>query len=60
MRYRVRDGRVKFGSNAFFFQEGHARDYAGARYGELRVSPAGEVLLTGLRGAAFEPLGARR
>ena len=60
LRYRVRDGRVKFGSNAFFFQEGHAGDYAGARYGELRVSPAGEVLLTGLRGAAFEPLGARR
>ena len=58
LRYRVRDGRVKFGSNAFFFQEGHASDYAGARYGELRVSRSGEVLLIGLRGGALEPLGA--
>lgn len=58
LRYRVRDGRVKFATNAFFFQEGRARDYAGARYGELRVSPSGEVLLTGLRGGALEPLGA--
>lgn len=58
LRYRVRDGRVKFGSNAFFFQEGRASDYAGARYGELRVSASGEVLLTGLRGSQLEPLGA--
>jgi uncharacterized membrane-anchored protein len=57
LRYRVREGRVKFGSNAFFFQEGRGGDYAGARYGELRVSPSGEVLLTGLRGGALEPLG---
>lgn len=57
LRYRVRDGRVRFATNAFFFQEGHARDYAGARYGELRVSSSGEVLLTGLRGADLKPLG---
>lgn len=57
LRYRFRDGRVKFATNAFFFQEGTARDYAGARYGELRVSPSGEVLLTGLRGSKLEPLG---
>ncbi len=57
LRYRVRDGRVKFATNAFFFQEGTAREYAGARYGELRVSRSGEVLLTGLRGSNLEPLG---
>jgi uncharacterized membrane-anchored protein len=57
LRYRVREGRVKFATNAFFFQEGHARDYAGARYGELRVSSSGEVLLTGLRDAGLKPLG---
>ena len=60
LRYRLREGRVKFGSNAFFFQEGHGRDYAGARYGELRVSPSGEVLLTGLRDASLAPLGPAR
>ncbi|MBI1942329.1 MAG: GDYXXLXY domain-containing protein, partial [Betaproteobacteria bacterium] len=38
LRYRVREGRVKFATNAFFFQEGHARFYARARYGEFRVA----------------------
>lgn len=59
LRYRVRDGRIKFASNAFFFQEGHAADYAGARYGELRASPSGEVLLTGLRDKDLNRLGRR-
>ena len=54
MRYRVRDNRPKFGTNAFFFQEGHAQHYAGARYGEFRVSPSGELLLTHLRGENLE------
>lgn len=49
LRYRVRQGRVKFGTNAFFFQEGQRRRYAHARYGEFRVSPSGEMLLTHLR-----------
>ena len=49
LRYRVRDGRVKFATNAFFFQEGHAKYYARARYGEARVAPSGELLLTALR-----------
>ena len=57
LRYRVRDGRVKFATNAFFFQEGHARYYAPARYGEFRVSNAGELLLTHLRGEDLERLG---
>ena len=49
LRYRVREGQVKFATNAFFFQEGTARRYEGARYGEFRVAPDGELLLTGLR-----------
>ncbi len=57
LRYRVREGRVKFATNAFFFQEGHARHYERARYGEFRATPEGELLLTHLRGAALEPLG---
>lgn len=49
LRYRVREGQVKFATNAFFFQEGTASRYAAARYGEFRVAPDGELLLTGLR-----------
>jgi len=57
LRYRVRDERPKFATNAFFFQEGDARLYVSARYGEFRVDDAGELLLTGLRNQALERLG---
>ena len=57
MRYRVRNGVPKFATNAFFFEEGHANDYAKARYGEFRVAPDGEAILTRLRDAARQPLG---
>jgi uncharacterized membrane-anchored protein len=60
LRYRIRDGRVKFATNAFFFQEGHAKHYARARYGEFRVAPSGELLLTHLRGEKLERLGPPR
>lgn len=56
MRYRVRAGRPKFGTNAFFFEEGSADRYAQARYGELRVDAAGEAILTGLRDRDLRPL----
>ena len=56
LRYRVRNGELKFATNAFFFQEGTAKRYAGARYGEFRVAPDGELLLTGLRGAELQSL----
>ena len=59
LRYRVRDGRVKFATNAFFFQEGHAKLYERARYGEFRATPRGELLLTHLRDEALERLGPR-
>lgn len=58
LRYRVRDGRVRLGAEAFFFQEGQARLYEGARYGELRVASDGTSVLVGLRGAERQPLGA--
>ena len=48
MRYRVRDGRLKFATNAFFFQEGHAKVYQSARYGQFRVDKKGELLLTSM------------
>ncbi|MGD8526087.1 MAG: GDYXXLXY domain-containing protein [Thioalkalispiraceae bacterium] len=48
MRYRVRNGQLKFASNAFFFQEGQASTYSSARYGKFRVDERGELLLTSL------------
>jgi uncharacterized membrane-anchored protein len=48
LRYRVRAGRLKFASDAFFFQEGTAAAYASARYGRYRVADDGELLLTSL------------
>jgi uncharacterized membrane-anchored protein len=56
LRYRVRDERVKFATNAYFFQEGHAAYYQAARYGEFRVAPSGELLLARLRDAKLERL----
>ncbi|MEO8337165.1 MAG: GDYXXLXY domain-containing protein [bacterium] len=56
LRYRMRDGRVRVGSNAFFFKEGDANRYARARYGELRVDARGTSVLVGLRDASRMPL----
>ncbi|ATB49816.1 GDYXXLXY domain-containing protein [Corallococcus macrosporus] len=57
LRYRLRDGRFRLGAEAFFFQEGHASRYEGARYGELRVADSGSSVLVGLRDAQRQPLG---
>ncbi len=60
LRYRVREDKVKFATNAYFFQEGTASQYTRARYGEFRVAPDGEMLLTHLVGETFERLGAQK
>jgi len=60
LRYRVRDGRLKFASNAFFFQEGTAGEYEAARFGRFRVAPDGDLLLTALHDENLEPLGTAR
>jgi uncharacterized membrane-anchored protein len=57
--YRVRGDQVKFATNAFFFQEGTAQSYAGARFGEARVDKDGQMLLVGLRDAELRKLGVR-
>ncbi|HEX8436951.1 GDYXXLXY domain-containing protein [Archangium sp.] len=57
LRYKVREGRVRLGAESFFFQEGHADRYAGAKYGELRVTGDGSSVLVGLRDAERQPLG---
>jgi uncharacterized membrane-anchored protein len=59
MRYRIRNDRLKFASNAYFFQEGTAADYQGARYGRFAVAADGEVLLVALHDENLDQLGAR-
>jgi uncharacterized membrane-anchored protein len=49
MQFRIRNATVKFATNAFFFQEGTAKVYETADYGEFRVAADGDLLLTGLR-----------
>lgn len=48
LRYRERNGAVKFATNAYFFQEGHGKYYQAARYGQFRVDGRGEVLLVAM------------
>jgi uncharacterized membrane-anchored protein len=57
MRYRVRNGAVKFATNAFFFQEGHAKHYEPARYGQFRVDSSGELLLVAMYDKELNRLG---
>ncbi len=57
LRYRQRKYDVNIGPESFFFQEGHAKYYNDAQYGEFRVSESGDVLLVGLRGENLEELG---
>jgi uncharacterized membrane-anchored protein len=57
LRFRKRGNGVWLGAESFFFQEGHAKYYENARYGELRVIPSGESILVGLRDEAFNLLG---
>ena len=57
LRYRIRGGQTWLGTNAFFFEEGTADRFRGARYGEFRVDRGtGDAVLVGLRGAGFEAL----
>ncbi|HVY06490.1 MAG TPA: GDYXXLXY domain-containing protein [Burkholderiales bacterium] len=57
IRFRLRNDRVKFATNAYFFQEGTAQLYSKARYGEFRVDGNGDALLTALRDEKLAPLG---
>ena len=57
LRYRQREHDVNIGPESYFFQEGHAKYYNNAHYGEFRISKTGDVLLVGLLGDKFEELG---
>jgi len=58
--YRRRGGRIRIGTDAFYFEEGSAWRYNDARYGELRVDAAGESLLVGLRDAQRQVIDSKR
>ncbi|QNU62694.1 GDYXXLXY domain-containing protein [Vreelandella titanicae] len=57
LRYRLRNGQVRFATDAFFFQEGHGERYEPARYGQLKVNTNGEPLLVALYNAELTKLG---
>jgi uncharacterized membrane-anchored protein len=49
IRYRVRNGAVWLGTNAYFFEEDTGERYATAQYGEFRLDrESGEAMLVGL------------
>ncbi len=45
------------GTNAFYFEEGTAKDYREARFGEFRLGPEGEIILIALTDADRNRLG---
>ncbi|WP_235041517.1 GDYXXLXY domain-containing protein [Vreelandella profundi] len=57
LQYRLRNGHVRFATNAFFFQEGHAERYQPARYGQFRINDQGSPLLVALYDSELQPLG---
>jgi len=60
MLFRVRDNKIRLATHAFFFQEGTAKEYEKARYGEFRVANDGELLLNNLRDESFNVIGFNR
>ena len=58
IHYRVRNGSLKLATNAFFFQEGHAKAYEAAKYGLFRVNDKGEPLLIDMVDSEFKVINA--
>ncbi|MDN5802691.1 MULTISPECIES: GDYXXLXY domain-containing protein [unclassified Psychrobacter] len=54
IHYRIRNGSVQVATNAFFFQEGHAKSFEAAQYGLFRVNAKGEPLLTEMVNDKFQ------
>jgi uncharacterized membrane-anchored protein len=57
--YRNR-GALRLGAESFMFQEGDAKLYSKAKYGELKVDASGRSVLVGLRGEDYKPLGRKQ
>ena len=56
LRLGFKGGRWMLVSDAWFFREGEAERWQGARWGEFRVAKDGEALLVGLRDERLQPL----
>ncbi|MFV0280825.1 MAG: GDYXXLXY domain-containing protein, partial [Rhodoblastus sp.] len=48
LRLRQKSGRWFVGTDAYFFEEGHAKDFAGAKFGQFRLGADGRLLLVAL------------
>jgi uncharacterized membrane-anchored protein len=57
LAYTFREGRVSFGADAYFFQEGLADIYQKARYAEVRITLDGDCILLDLFDENFVPMG---
>ena len=55
LAYRNRGG-LRLGAESFMFQEGHAKLYDRAKFGELKVDKKGSSVLAGLCDSEFKPL----
>ncbi len=60
LQYRIRNNRVQFATNAFFFQEGDAKLFDTARYGQFKVAADGELLLAAMYDKDLKLLGENR
>ena len=58
LRFRKRGDAVRLASDAYFFEEGQWKTFADARFGEIRVSEAGDAVLIGLRDREGNRMGA--
>ncbi len=57
IRYRIRNGQVWLGTNAYFFEVGTAGHFEAARYGAFHVDrDSGEAVLVGLADKDLGPL----
>ena len=57
LQYRLSRNVVNLATDAWFFEEGRARAFEGARYGEFRVAPDGVALLARMLDAKLQPIG---
>ena len=56
MAVRLRGGRGRIGTDAYYFEEGSGERFEAAKFGEFRVDGAGQMLLVGLLDGSLDPL----
>ena len=56
MEVRLRRGRARLGTDAYYFEEGTGKRFEAAKFGEFRVDGAGQILLVGLLDGSLDPL----